>query len=130
MNCGPATAPIAAEVRGAPILRCPRCGDEQQVPALPLFLVTGASGTGKTTVTEPLRGQLPDCEVFETDALLHVAALGEENWRNTWLWLAHNVALNGRVTVLCGSLLPSQLDPPANSSARSVSAPAIAPMPA
>jgi hypothetical protein len=31
-------------------------------------------------------------------------------WRDTWLRLAHGVALNGRVTVLCGSLLPSQLE--------------------
>ena len=73
MNCGPG---VAVERRGGAVLRCPRCGDEQQVPDLPLFVVTGASGTGKSTVTGPLRRQLPDCEVFDTDALLHVAALG------------------------------------------------------
>ena len=31
-------------------------------------------------------------------------------WRDTWLRLAHGAALNGRVTVLCGSLLQSQLE--------------------
>jgi chloramphenicol 3-O-phosphotransferase len=41
---------------------------------------------------------------------LQVAALGWETWRDTWLRLAHGEALNGRVTVLCGSLLPDQLD--------------------
>jgi dephospho-CoA kinase len=51
------------------------------VPDLPLFVVTGASGTGKSTVTGPLRRQLPDCEIFDTDALLHVAALGLDTYR-------------------------------------------------
>ncbi|HTQ88743.1 MAG TPA: hypothetical protein VMK84_04545 [Streptosporangiaceae bacterium] len=37
-----------------------------------------------------------------------VAALGWDTWRNTWLRLAHAIALNGRVTVLCGSLMPDQ----------------------
>jgi broad-specificity NMP kinase len=107
MNCGPA---VAVE-RHARVLRCPRCGDEQQVPDLPLFVITGASGTGKSTVTSPLRRLLPDCEVFETDALLHVAALSVDTWRGTWLRLAHDIALNGRVTVLAGSFIPSHLEP-------------------
>ena len=42
-------------------------------------------------------------------ALMH-AALGWDMWRDTWLRLAHGAALNGRVTVLCGSLLQSQLE--------------------
>ena len=36
-------------------------------------------------------------------------ALGGDAWRNTWLRLAHAIALNGRVTALCGSLLPNQV---------------------
>ena len=55
MNCGPS---VAVERRDGAVLRCPRCGDEQQVPDLPMFVVTGASGTGKSTVTQqepPLR---------------------------------------------------------------------------
>jgi hypothetical protein len=67
MTCGPAAA--LDRDPGAPVLRCPRCGAEQRVPALPLFVVTGASGAGKTTVTEPLR-LLLDCAVFEVDLTL------------------------------------------------------------
>jgi RNase adaptor protein for sRNA GlmZ degradation len=108
MSCGPEA--VLDRDPGAPVLRCRRCGDSLRVPALPLFVVTGASGAGKTTVTGPLRRLLPDCDVFEADLTLQVAALGWEAWRDTWLQLAHGVALNGRVTVLCGSLLPDQLE--------------------
>jgi hypothetical protein len=107
-TCGPAS--VLDRDPGAPVLRCLRCGDSLRVPALPMFVVTGASGAGKTTVTEPLRRLLPDCDVFEADLTLQVSALGWEAWRDTWLLLAHGVALNGRVTVLCGSLLPDQLE--------------------
>jgi hypothetical protein len=74
------------------------------------LVVTGASGSGKSTIVDGLRRRLPQCEVFESDLILHVAALGWDAWRATWLLLAHGIALNGRATVLCGSLLPDQLE--------------------
>jgi predicted kinase len=73
-------------------------------------VVTGASGAGKTTVTAPLQRLLPECAVFEGDLILQVSALGWDMWRDTWLRIAHGVALSGRPTVLCSSLLPSQLE--------------------
>jgi hypothetical protein len=107
MNCGP---DAALERLNGKTLRCPRCGDQQSVPALPVFVVTGASGTGKSTVTEPLRRELPRCDVFDIDVILQVAALGWDTFGNTWLRLAHAIALNGRVTVLCGSMMPGNLE--------------------
>ena len=107
MDCGPGTL---LERRDGPVLLCPRCGASRLVPGLPLFVITGASGTGKTTIVEPLHHALPGCEVFDVDVLLPVAALGFDTWRDSWLRLAHAIALNGRVTVLCGSFLPSQLE--------------------
>jgi predicted kinase/ribosomal protein S27AE len=108
MDCGPGTVMDADPV--AQRLRCPRCGSESWLPALPLFVVTGASGTGKSTITGPLRSLLPGCLVLESDVILHVAALGWDTWRNTWLQLCHAAALGGQVTVLTGSLTPDQLE--------------------
>jgi predicted kinase/ribosomal protein S27AE len=108
MDCGPGT--IMDADPGAHRLRCRRCGSESWLPALPVFVVTGASGTGKSTITGPLRSLLSGCLVFETDVILHVAALGWDTWRNTWLQLAHAVALSGRATVLTGSLTPDQVE--------------------
>ena len=108
MGCGPEA--ILDADPGAHRLRCPRCGTESWLPALPLLVVTGASGTGKTTITGPLRNLLPRCLVFETDVILHVAALGWDTWRNTWLQLTHAAALGGQATVLTGSLTPDQLE--------------------
>jgi hypothetical protein len=42
----------------------------------------------------------PPDDVFEADLTLQVSALGWEAWRDSWLLLAHGVALNGRVIVL------------------------------
>jgi hypothetical protein len=108
MRCGPSTA-VDADPR-AHRLRCPRCGDESWLPALALFVVTGASGTGKSTITGPLRNLLPGCLAFDTDVISQVAALGWDTWRNTWLQLAHAAALGGQATVLTGSLTPDQLE--------------------
>ncbi|MGH3165650.1 MAG: hypothetical protein ACRDN0_07115 [Trebonia sp.] len=113
LECGPDTL-LERENMGRDgdiaVLRCPRCAAGQRVPAMPLFVVAGPSGAGKTTVTEPLRRLLPECVVFEADLTWHIAAAGHDNWRNTWLQLAHGVALGGRATVLCGSLTPDQLE--------------------
>lgn len=106
MECGP-TAPLAPD---QDVLRCQRCGGEERLPGYPLLVVTGASGSGKSAIVEPLRRWLPSCEVFETDLILDVAAVGWEAWRNAWLLLAYGIALNGRTTVLCGSFIPDHLE--------------------
>ncbi|HEY1824313.1 MAG TPA: hypothetical protein VGG83_30780 [Trebonia sp.] len=108
MTCGPEA--VLDRDPAAPVFRCSSCGAVTEVPALPLFVVTGASGAGKTTVTAPLGRLLPECAVFEGDLISQIAPLGWDMWRDTWLRIAHGVALNGRPTVLCSSLLPAQLE--------------------
>jgi hypothetical protein len=108
LTCGPRA--VLDRDGDLPVFRCAACGAVTELPALPLFVVTGASGVGKTTVTVPLRRLLPECEVFEGDAISQVAAIGWGVFRDTWLRVAAEVALNGRATVLCTSLMPDALD--------------------
>jgi RNase adaptor protein for sRNA GlmZ degradation len=108
LTCGPGAS--LERDPAAPVLRCASCGAVTEVPALPVFVVTGASGVGKTMVIAPLRRLLPECEVFEGDPISQIAALGWDVFGDTWLRIAHGVALNGRSTVLCTSLLPDQLE--------------------
>jgi RNase adaptor protein for sRNA GlmZ degradation len=108
MTCGPES--VVERDPAAQTMRCTSCGDVTVIPMLPLFVVTGASGAGKTTVTAPLRRLLPECDVFEGDLILQVAALGVDMWRDTWLRIAHGAALGGRSMVLCTSLIPSHLE--------------------
>jgi hypothetical protein len=109
LNCGPEVGLSPAPEASA--LICPRCGWERGLSLRPLYVVTGISGAGKTTVSEVLSSHLPDCDVFDVDVILHIAALGWDVWRNTWLQLAHAVAAGGRSTVLVGSIRADQLEP-------------------
>jgi hypothetical protein len=74
-----ARAHALARQAGFPLTR-DEAGPGRPSACLPRMGLSGASGSGKSTVTGPLRRQLPDCEIFETDALLHVAALGLDTW--------------------------------------------------
>jgi broad-specificity NMP kinase len=76
---------------------------------LPLFVVTGASGAGKTSVVEELQELMPDWHVFETDILWDSG----RDWhfvRQNWLRIAHRIAQTGRPTLFCGTHLPEHLN--------------------
>ncbi|MCX6046384.1 MAG: hypothetical protein NT075_14860 [Chloroflexi bacterium] len=88
-------------------IRCPECQHEEAMRILPLFIVTGASGVGKTAVVPALRQLLPAWEIFETD-ILHGADWQQQ--RSNWLRVAHSIAQNGRYTILCGTMLPEDVD--------------------
>jgi hypothetical protein len=101
------------------VARCPVCGAVEPAPAIrPLFVVTGASGSGKTTVLPQLARRLAgQCLVFDVDWLIdplgRAAHGGEIDWaafRDTWLYVAHGVAQNGLPTLLLGPLIPDHLD--------------------
>jgi hypothetical protein len=88
--------------------RCLECGAEQTLRRLPLFVVTGASGTGKSAIVPHLRALLPDMDVFETDQIWDSGG----DWQMikcNWLRVAHAVAQSGRMSVLCGTILPHEL---------------------
>jgi 2-phosphoglycerate kinase len=77
---------------------------------LPLFIVTGASGVGKSSVVDELQRLMPDWHVFETDILWDSGG----DWhfvRQNWLRIAHRIAQTGRGAILCGTHLPENIDP-------------------
>lgn len=94
---------------------CPECGGVGDAVALmPLFVVTGASGSGKTAVLAPLARRLQGrCVTFDADLLMDAAgglSGGQPiNWtafREAWLAAVHGVALSGVPTVLLGPFIP------------------------
>jgi broad-specificity NMP kinase len=72
---------------------------------LPLFIVTGSSGSGKTYVVKELRKQLPDFDIFDMDNLRTVGVSDEQLIRNVWLRVARNIAESGRMTIICGTAM-------------------------
>ena len=84
--------------------RCTACQAVTPANILPLFGVTGASGSGKTTIIPALRPLLPDCVVFDKDLLWGRPAT--DQFTNNWLRIAYSVAQSGRYSVLCGTTMP------------------------
>ncbi|MFC6456773.1 MULTISPECIES: AAA family ATPase [Paenibacillus] len=76
---------------------------------IPLFIVTGASGVGKTTVMQELRTIMPEFDVFSTDLDnfgTTASKLGHQDRFNILFHFANAVAKSGRGTIICGTLLP------------------------
>ena len=93
---------------------CPSCGYAHPFLQLPLFLLTGPSGVGKTTVCLQLLPLVRECVILDSDILWGVVpATAEHNYqdyRNVWLWVAKNVSQSGRPVVLCGTAIPDQFE--------------------
>lgn len=77
---------------------------------LPLFIITGASGSGKTTVVPHLREHLPEFDVFDIDEEILTNAVGD--WqivKNIWMRIASHIAKSNRMTILCGTQMPWEI---------------------
>lgn len=75
----------------------------------PIFLIIGASGSGKTTIIPELLKQCAEYITMDLDAIY--GPLNE--WKlikNVWIHLAKQISLNGRTTILCGTFMPGEYD--------------------
>ena len=99
--------------RERPALVCSDCGHAMPIRLSPLFIVTGASGTGKTAIVAPLQRLLPDWDVFDTNVLWDSGNDPETSWhfaRSNWLRIAFRLAQAGRRVILCGTQVPEKID--------------------
>jgi len=97
-----------------PFAICPYCGHRHHFVRLPLFVLTGASGAGKTAVCLALAAKMSECVFMESDVLWRTEFAtpddGYRAYRNLWLRVAKNINQAGRPVVLCGSAIPEQFE--------------------
>jgi len=79
----------------------------QRFLRLPLFVVSGASGTGQSPVCQSLLGNLPGVVVLDSDILWRPefgsTGAGAPTFCETWLRVAKNVGQSGCPVLLFGS---------------------------
>jgi len=100
-----------------PYAICPECGHPHAFRQLPLLIVSGASGAGKSTVCHALVGSLDNVILLDSDILWRPEFdKPEEGYRDffeTWLRMAKNISQAGRPVVLFGAGLgvPDNIEP-------------------
>lgn len=92
---------------------CPKCSHHHPFVMKPLFVLTGASGTGKSTIGLSLLRE-PELVALEVDIFWRqeFATPGNDyyDFRNLCLRVAKNIQQNGRPVLLCGSSTPGQYE--------------------
>jgi len=99
----------------APLV-CEACGHEQELVRQPLYCLAGPSGTGKSTVGRALLPWLADRFVVLEQDVLWVPELRDPTdhhrvFRTTWLRLAATIGQSGLPVLLCGTVVPPELEP-------------------
>lgn len=89
--------------------RCPACGHVHPFRRLPLFLLSGASGAGKSTIClELIRRDAPpqDFVVLDSDILWSEEFHAPSQWGkffNMWLRMCKSINQSGRPVLLAGA---------------------------
>ena len=112
-RCGEYSTDPQIEPAG-PFAVCASCGFRQKFLRLPLFVVTGANGTGKSTVARRLVGAAVDYVCFDGDALweprYEAAADGLAAFQSLLLRVARDISQSGRPVVLMAGGIPDQFE--------------------
>ena len=81
---------------------------------LPLFIISGASGVGKSTLCEILFQNEADYIVMESDILWNEIYNTPEDdyreYRKIWMQLCANISQIGKPVVICGCAVPKQFE--------------------
>ncbi len=105
-QCGMVHADMLIDSAG-PFAICPECGFKHPFRQLPLLIVSGASGAGKSTVCHQLVGQATQAIVLDSDILWRTEFNRPEtkyrDYFETWLRVCKNIAQSGRPVVLFGA---------------------------
>ena len=105
-NCGQSNVDKIIKQNGTQII-CSECGHESPFLQLPLYIVSGAGGTGKSTICYYLTGKMNNYVILDTDILWQEEFnIPENNYRKyfeTWLKVAKNISQSGRPVVLFGT---------------------------
>jgi ribose 1,5-bisphosphokinase PhnN len=84
-----------------------REGHREHFTRLPLLIVSGASGTGKSTVCRALSGTTPNVVVLDADVLWRSELQSPDDnygvFADTWLRVCKNIHYSGRSVVLFGA---------------------------
>jgi hypothetical protein len=117
VNCGVYRPDKVIDPTG-PYAICPECGHRHLFRLLPLFIISGASGAGKSTVCHHLLGKVTDVVLLDSDILWrpefeNSGAAGPPHFLETWLRVAKSIGQSGRPVVLFGSGVgvPDNLEP-------------------
>ena len=100
-----------------PYAVCPECGHAHPFRALPLMIVSGASGAGKSAICNALLGRYTDAVLLDSDILWCPAFdKPEDNYRDfieIWLRMSKNIGQSGRPVVLfsAGMGVPGNIEP-------------------
>src|SRR5512143_1426572 len=106
LQCGAYRADKVVDPRG-PVAICPECGYQHTFVRLPLLVVSGASGAGKSTVCNMLVGRTKNVVVLDADILwrpeFNSPADSYRAFFDVWLRLCKNISQSGRPVVLFGA---------------------------
>ena len=112
-NCGMYSVEKEIDSAG-PFAICPYCRYAHPFIQQPLFIVSGASGAGKSTVCLALVSKMTECVVLDPDIFWHAGYdTPKDNWRSFTdlrLRVAKNIGQSGRPVALFTSGVPEQFE--------------------